>query len=64
MAIAKVDYSPLEFPSNVEVNENIPSTEKLAKIAHFPVLDINSKRVSFRLLYEGADGRRRMTRSR
>jgi hypothetical protein len=60
MAEAKeADYGPLEFPSNVEVNDNVPSEEKIAKVADFPVLDVDGKKVPFRSLYEGANGEKK-----
>lgn len=49
----KADYGPLEFPSNVEVNDDIPSEEQIAKVADFPVLDVDGKEVPFRSVYEG-----------
>jgi len=52
----EADYGPLEFPSNVEVNDNVPSEEKIAKVAGFSVFDVNGKKVPFRSLYEGANG--------
>jgi hypothetical protein len=55
----EADYGPLEFPSNVEVNDNVPSEEKIANIADFPVLDVNGKKVPFRSLYEGANGEKK-----
>jgi hypothetical protein len=55
----EADYGPLEFPSNVEVNDNVPSEEKIAKVADFPVLDVDGKNVPFRSLYEGANGEKK-----
>jgi hypothetical protein len=55
----EADYGPLGFPSNVEVNDNVPSDEKIAKVADFPVLDVDGKKVPFRSLYEGANGEKK-----
>ena len=57
--VKEADYGPLEFPSNVEVNDTVPSEEKIAKIADFPVLDVDGKKVLFRSLYEGANGEKK-----
>jgi len=54
----KADYGLLEFPSNVEVNDDVPSPEKIAKIADYPVLNTDGKEVPFRSLYEGVNGKK------
>jgi hypothetical protein len=53
------DVGPLEFPSTVDVNDDVPSDEAIAKIADYPVFDVDGIEISFRHLWEGADGEKR-----
>ena len=54
-----VDFGPLNFPKNVDVNDDLPSEETLAKIADYSLLDVNGKQVPFRSLYEGINGEKK-----
>ncbi|PMD29775.1 hypothetical protein L207DRAFT_642119 [Hyaloscypha variabilis F] len=54
-----VDFGPLNFPKNVDVNDDLPSEETLAKIADYSLLDVNGKQVPFRSLYEGTNGEKK-----
>jgi hypothetical protein len=52
-------FGPLRFPGLVDVNDELPSEETIAKIADYPVLDTDGKEVPFRSLYERAHGEKK-----
>jgi len=58
-AAKDVDFGPLDFPKNVDVNDDLLSEETLAKIADYSLLDVNGKQVPFRSLYEGTNGEKK-----
>jgi len=51
-----LEDGPLNFPKGVDVNDDVPSEDLVAKIASYPVYDGEGKEVPFRSLYEGSDG--------
>jgi hypothetical protein len=55
----KANDGPLEFPSKVDVNNDIPSEETMSKVADFLVLNVDGKEGPFRSLYDGANGEKK-----
>jgi len=53
------DLRQLDFPKNVDVNDDLPSEETLAKIADYPLLDPDGNKVPFRAVYEGMNGEKK-----
>jgi hypothetical protein len=53
------DFGLLDFPKNVDVNDDLPSNETLAKIADYSILDVNGNQVPLRSVYEGTNGEKK-----